>query len=65
VGGHPARGMKDETLSDSMKIRIKLPLKEDLQRLADADGRSLAGYIERGLTIHVEHTEKPKRRASC
>ena len=47
-----------------MKIRIKLPLKEDLQRLADADGRSLAGYIERVLTIHVEHTETPKRHAS-
>jgi predicted HicB family RNase H-like nuclease len=56
--------MKDETRSDSMKIRIKLPLKEDLQRLADADGRSLAGYIERVLTIHVEHTETPKRHAS-
>jgi hypothetical protein len=29
----------------------------------DADGRSPAGYIERVLTFHVEHTEKPKRRA--
>jgi hypothetical protein len=63
-GGHITIAMaKDETRSDSVKIRITPTLKEALQELADADGRSLAGYIERVLTNHVlEHERRDTKR---
>jgi hypothetical protein len=52
---------KDEIRSESVKVRITPTLKEALLALANDDGRSLAGYIERVLAVHVaEH--KPKRR---
>jgi len=42
-------------------MRLDPELKEQLQRLAIADGRSLTNYIERVLVKHVEGEKKSKR----
>jgi len=43
-------------------FRIKSDLKAEVERLAKADGRSLANYLERLLEAHVESVrgKKPK-----
>jgi len=48
-------------------LRIKPSLREDLDRLAEADRRTLASYIELVLEAHVEakkqEGKKPKTRS--
>jgi hypothetical protein len=44
-------GMKRDT---SVNLRITSELRSELQRLADADGRKLSGYIVRLLELHVQ-----------
>ena len=39
-------------------FRIRSDLKAELERLARADGRSLANYLERLLDAHVEAKKK-------
>ena len=46
-----ARHMKRDT---SVNLRITSELRAELQRLADADGRKLSGYIVRILELHVQ-----------
>ncbi len=41
----------------ALAFRIPADLKESLQRLADADDRSLSNYVERALRQHVEERE--------
>ena len=43
--------MKKDT---SVNVRLTSELREELQRLANADGRKLSGYIERVLQLHVQ-----------
>jgi predicted DNA binding CopG/RHH family protein len=43
--------MKKDT---SVNVRLTSELRTELQRLADADGRKLSGYIERLLQLHVQ-----------
>ena len=43
--------MKRDT---SVNLRITSELRAELQRLADADGRKLSGYIVRLLELHVQ-----------
>lgn len=45
-----------ETRSASLGLRIKPSLKAALEALAEAEGRSLANYIERLLEAHVVAT---------
>jgi predicted DNA binding CopG/RHH family protein len=56
-----ARHMKRDT---SVNLRITSELRAELQRLADADGRKLSGYIVRLLELHVhdQGADKPKGR---
>ena len=42
-------------------LRIPPDLKASLQRLAEADGRSLTNYIVRVLQEHCAAAEKPRR----
>jgi predicted transcriptional regulator len=42
-------------------MRLTPDLKEELQRLADADRRSLTNYIEVVLQDHVEKAEAPAK----
>jgi len=53
--------MKRDT---SVNLRITSELRAELQRLADADGRKLSGYIVRLLELHVhdQGADKPKGR---
>ena len=46
--------------SASIGIRVEPELKAALEKLATADGRTLANYVERVLTAHVERTAKKK-----
>jgi predicted transcriptional regulator len=41
-----------------LSVRVPADLKDKLQRLADADQRSLATYIMRALQEHVAQIEK-------
>jgi len=41
-----------------ISFRISEELKAALQRLAEADERSLASYVERALRAHVEAADK-------
>ena len=43
--------MKRDT---SVNVRITSEMRDALQRLADADGRKLSGYIVRVLELHVQ-----------
>jgi predicted transcriptional regulator len=42
--------------------RLDPDMKEKLQRLADADRRSLTSYIELVLEDHIEKIERAKKR---
>lgn len=53
-------GMTNET--PVMSLRVPLDLKDELQRLADADQRSLSNYIVKALRDHVETRSKSKGR---
>ena len=44
----------EETRTASLGLRIKPSLKEALERLADADRRTVNSYIELLLEAHVE-----------
>jgi predicted HicB family RNase H-like nuclease len=49
--------MNEETIGRrdaQIGFRIRSDLKAEIERLARADGRSLANYIERLLDAHVE-----------
>ena len=56
-----------ELRSVPLGLRIKPSLREDLDRLAEADRRTLASYIELVLEAHVEakkqEGKKPKTRS--
>lgn len=43
-------------------VRLDLELKHDIDRLAEADDRSLNGYIVRLLRQHVAEQQKGKRK---
>ena len=43
-------------------MRMPADLRAALDRLADADGRSLADYLVRVLTAHVESVGKPAKK---
>jgi len=53
--------MKRDT---SVNLRITSELRADLQRLADADGRKLSGYIVRLLELHVQAQPAGSEKAS-
>ena len=42
----------------SLSYRVPAKLKEDLQKLADADKRKLSQYIQVALEAHVEQAKK-------
>ena len=44
--------------TDPISFRIKAEIKEELQRLAEADKRSLSQYIETALEAHIERVKK-------
>lgn len=50
---------KDEKLT----IRISENLKEEIQRLAEADRRTVAGYLRLVLSEHVEKEKRKKKKA--
>lgn len=45
---------EDEQRSAQIGFRVRPTLKSDLERLAKADSRSLASYLEVVLQAHVE-----------
>lgn len=47
---------------ETIGIRVRPDLKEKLQELAAADGRTLSNYIEIVLTQHVEAQPKKRRK---
>jgi hypothetical protein len=49
---------EDEQRSTQIGFRIKPSLKAGLEKLAKADGRSLANYLERLLEAHLEQATK-------
>jgi len=59
-------GTDDELRTAPLGLRIKPSLKAELERLADADNWTLAGYVERVLEQHVaaNKPDKPGRRRS-
>jgi hypothetical protein len=44
---------KEEIKSEAIKVRITPSLRAALEKLADAEERSLSSYIERLLKAHV------------
>jgi predicted DNA binding CopG/RHH family protein len=50
--------MKKDT---SVNVRLSSDLRAVLQRLAEADGRTLSGYISRLLELHVQDKESGAR----
>jgi len=44
--------------TNPISFRIKAEVKEDLERLAQADNRSLSQYIEMALEAHIERVKK-------
>ena len=48
--------------TDPISFRIKAGIKQDLERLAKEDKRSLSAYIEIVLEAHVEAKKEAKRR---
>lgn len=44
--------------------RLDPKMKEQLQRLADADRRSLTSYIELVLADHIDKVDRAKKRAT-
>jgi hypothetical protein len=57
-----ARAGSGELRSAPLGLRIKPSLKEELDRLALADQRTLAGYVEMVLEAHVEAKKQEKKR---
>jgi predicted HicB family RNase H-like nuclease len=49
------------TKTAALSIRIEPKLKADLERLAAADKRSLASYVEIALQRHVDDQAKPTK----
>jgi predicted transcriptional regulator len=47
-----------------LSIRITPDLKASLERLAEADKRSLAGYVEIALQAHVDAVDRKPSRGS-
>lgn len=47
-----------------LSIRITPDLKTSLERLAEADKRSLAGYVEIALQAHVDAVDRKSPRGS-
>lgn len=45
-------------------MRLDPELKEELQRLADADNRSLTNYVENWLRQHVAEAKRKSSRGS-
>jgi len=43
--------------TEQMSLRIPREVKEELERLAKEDGRSLSNYVVRVLTDHVKNHE--------
>jgi predicted HicB family RNase H-like nuclease len=56
--------MPEEKRDAPLGLRIRPSLKAKLERLAEAEGRSLANYVERLLEAHVDdvapRSKKPK-----
>jgi predicted transcriptional regulator len=50
--------------SAPLSIRITPTLKEALERLAEADKRSLASYVEIALQAHVDSADRKPARGS-
>ena len=50
--------MANETRSAPISYRIRPSLKAELERLAEADKRTLSQYIELALEAHVEAKRK-------
>jgi len=48
--------MKDEVI----QVRVEPPLKKELQKMADADSRTLADYVRLQLIKLVEENKKKK-----
>ena len=46
--------------SETIYLRITPELKEELRKLAEADGRSLSGYLLYILQMHVDELQKSK-----
>ena len=44
--------------TEQMSLRIPREVKEELERLAKEDGRSLSNYVVRVLTDHVKNLVK-------
>jgi hypothetical protein len=53
---------EDETKSEQIGFRVRPSLKADLERLARADRRSLASYLEVVLETHVEAKRAEQKR---
>ena len=51
----------DETRDAQIGFRAKASLKAELERLAKADRRSLASYLELVLEEHIESKKAKKR----
>jgi hypothetical protein len=49
---------EDEQRSAQIGFRVRPSLKVDLERLAKADSRSLASYLEVVLQSHVEQAKR-------
>jgi predicted DNA-binding protein len=50
----------------AISLRVSPELKESLEQQATADGRSLASYVERVLTLHVNNMfAHPETRAKA
>jgi predicted DNA-binding protein len=45
---------------DHLSVRVPADLKAALQRLADAEQRTLASYVHHVLHQHVESIEEPR-----
>ena len=52
-----------EKKTAALAIRVRPSLKVELERLAAADKRSLAGYIEIALQAHIDKQPKEKKTA--
>lgn len=48
----------------ALSVRVEPELKEALERLAEADKRSLASYVEIALQAHVDAAERKPTRGS-
>jgi len=43
-----------------LSIRISVELRAELERLAEADGRTMSNYVSRALQQHVDGVRKAK-----